>query len=82
VLCAEIVAPEDSFSEMLERVDDYFRMGVQAVWVVDPRRRRAFAAGSGGYLYPVRDELTVEGTPVRVPVDEIFAELDQLQGKS
>jgi Uma2 family endonuclease len=82
LLCVEVLSWDDRMTEIQERVDDYFGMGVQAVWVVDPRRRRALAAGSGGYLYPVIDELTVEGTPVNVPVEEIFVELDRLEGKS
>jgi hypothetical protein len=69
-------------TDIQERVDDYFSMGVQAVWVVDPRRRRAYAAGSGGFLYPVRDSLVVDGTPLNVPVMEIFAELDELERES
>ena len=82
LLCVEILSWDDRMTEIQERVDDYFAMGVQAVWVVDPRRRRAFAAGSGGFLYPERDALIVEGTPVNVPVAEIFVELDELERES
>ena len=81
VLCVEVLSWDDRMTEIQERVDDYFAMGVQAVWVVDPRRRKAFAAGSGGYLYPANTELTVEGTPIRVDVAEVFAELNKLEGK-
>ena len=41
-LCIEILSPRDSFSEMQERVGDYLSFGVQYVWVIDPKRRRAF----------------------------------------
>ena len=82
LLCIEVLSWDDRMTEIQERVDDYFAMGVQAVWVVDPRRRRAFEAGSGGYLYPVTNELILEGTPRRVPVVEMFAELNELEGKA
>jgi Uma2 family endonuclease len=82
LLCIEVLSWDDRMTEIQERVDDYFGMGVQAVWVVDPRRRKAFAAGSGGYLYPATTELTVEGTPIRVDVAEVFAELNELEGKA
>jgi Uma2 family endonuclease len=82
LLCIEVLSWDDRMTEIQERVDDYFAMGVQAVWVVDPRRRRAFEAGSGGYLYPVTTELILEGTPIRVPVAEVFAELNELEGKT
>jgi Uma2 family endonuclease len=40
-LCVEIRSPEDAMSGFLERIDDYFAMGVPNVWVVDPARRCA-----------------------------------------
>ena len=78
LLCIEILSPEDSMGEMLERVDDYLRMGVPAVWLVDPWRRRAFAVDSDGTIRPERKELTLAGTAICVPVPEIFAELDEM----
>lgn len=42
LLCIEILSRDDRMSEMHERVDDYRGMEVEAVWVVDPRRRKAF----------------------------------------
>ena len=34
-------------SEIMERVDEYFEMGVPVSWVIDPRRRRAWVATPG-----------------------------------
>ena len=82
LLCVEVLSWDDRMTEIQERVDDYFALGVQAVWVVDARRRKAFAAGSGGYLYPANTELTVEGTAIRVDVAEVFAELNELEGEA
>jgi hypothetical protein len=69
-------------SEIQERVDDYFNMGVTAVWVIDPRRRRAFSAEADGSLVPRMNTLMVTGTEVCVSVAEMFAELDELEGRS
>jgi len=44
VLCIEILSRDDSMSEIQERVEDYLAMGVRAVWVVDPRRRRGLSS--------------------------------------
>ena len=79
LLCIEILSRDDRMSEIQERVEDYLAMGVRAVWVVDPRRRRAYEATSSGALQPVPAELVLAGTETRVPVAEIFAELDEME---
>jgi Uma2 family endonuclease len=79
LLCVEILSRDDTMSEIQERVEDYQAMGVSAIWVVDPRRRRAYEALPSGALQPVSSELTVAATSIRVPVADIFAELDDLE---
>jgi Uma2 family endonuclease len=78
LLCIEILSPDDRMSEMQEKVDDYLQMGVEMVWVVDPRRRKAFQT-DGRSLQPV-EELAVHATAIRVPVPDVFAELNELEG--
>ena len=78
VLCIEIFSSEDRMSRMEERVADYQRMGVAAVWALDPWRRVAYVGGPGGKLIAEGDSLAVVGTPVAVTVEEVFAELDRL----
>ena len=41
-LCIEILSPSDRMAEMQERIDDYLDFGVRYVWLINPRRRRAF----------------------------------------
>ncbi len=80
LLCIEILSWDDRMTEMQERVDDYLEMGVRTVWVVDPRRRKAFIAdvqGSRG-----AQELTVPGTAIAVKVTDVFAELEKLEAKA
>jgi Uma2 family endonuclease len=81
-LCIEVVSKDDRMSEMQERVHDYIRMGVTAVWVVDPKRRRSFFADRSETLQLAEEMLTVYGTEIRVPTAEIFRELDKLEGVS
>jgi Uma2 family endonuclease len=80
LLCIEVLSPEDRMSDMQEKVDDYLQMGVEIVWVVDPRRRKA-SQTDGRSLQPV-DVLTVPDTAIRIPVSEVFAELDELEGRA
>lgn len=80
LLCIEVLSPGDSMIEMEEKIEDYLAMGVEAVWVVNPRRQTAFIVDRGA-LIPV-NELTVPGTEIRIAVSEVFAELNALQGRS
>ena len=50
LLCIEIFSSDDRMSRMQERVSDYWKMGVPAVWVLDPWRRLAYVAGADGRL--------------------------------
>ena len=79
ILCVEILSRDDRMSEIQERVDDYLVMGARTVWVIDPRRRKAFVSIKEGSVEMVQDVLRVEGTEIAVPVSEIFAELDDLE---
>jgi Uma2 family endonuclease len=82
LLCIEILSRDDRMSDIQERVEDYLAMGVPTVWVVDPRRRRAYTAIPSGALEPAPTALTVAGTDIRVPIPDIFAELDELEAGS
>jgi len=42
-LVVEIFSPDDSWSEVMEKLNDYFSAGVDVVWVLDPRRREVFS---------------------------------------
>jgi Uma2 family endonuclease len=79
LLCIEILSWDDRMIEMQERVDDYLGMGVVMVWLVDPRRRKGFVVSALGQ-HSV-EELTVPETAIRIPLNEVFAELDELEGK-
>ncbi len=79
LLCVEILSRDDRMSDMQERVDDYLLMGVGSVWVIDPRRRKAYVSTREGALVPVGEALLVNGTEIVVPVKAIFAELDDLE---
>jgi Uma2 family endonuclease len=77
LIAIEILSPEDRLSRVQTRIDDFLVFGVENIWIFDPERRMAYTATSGG-LHPVRsNELSVPGTPIRVVLSELFAELDK-----
>ncbi len=78
LLCVEVLSPEDRFSRTLTRVQDFTRMGVPQVWIIDPNSRDVWTVSSDGDPVHLRgDVLTLPGTPVRMTVAEIFEEIDE-----
>ena len=76
-IAIEILSPEDRLSRMQTKIDDYIEFGVEHVWVIDPETRKAWTADRTG-LHLVQDgEFSVPGTPIRVVLSEMFAELDR-----
>jgi Uma2 family endonuclease len=77
LIAIEILSPEDRMSRMQDKIDDYVAFGVENIWILDPETRRAWTADRSG-LHPANSgELTVPGTPIRVVLSELFAELDR-----
>lgn len=83
LLCVEVLSPEDRFSRVLERVEEYLQTGVPHAWIIDPRSRDIWAVEADGRPVPFTGiELTVPNTPVRIAVQEIFALLDESSAPS
>jgi Uma2 family endonuclease len=81
LLCIEVLSRDDRASDLQEKIDDYLRMGVEIVWVIDPRLRTAVMVDASGRQERA-EELTVPGTVIRIPRGDVFAELDELGWKS
>jgi Uma2 family endonuclease len=75
LIAIEILSPEDRLSRMQEKIDDYLGFGVENIWIVDPGSRRAWTADREGLHLAQSGELAVPGTPIRVVLGELFAEL-------
>ena len=78
LVCIEVLSPEDTLSRLQARIDDYAAIGVENIWVLDPLRRRAYSASVRGLQEPADRILTVSGTPIRIALDDLFAEYDDL----
>ncbi len=74
ILIVEILSPEDTYSNLEERTRDYQRMGVETIWLIDPRARTARMCQ--GRSWTREDRLTVPGTSIHLELDEIFRHLD------
>jgi Uma2 family endonuclease len=54
----EILSPEDTMTRTLEKLTDYERMGIGAIWVIEPKKR---------LFYHYRDGQLTPGTVFELP---------------
>ena len=73
LLVVEILSPDDTYSDTQERAQDYREMGVETVWIVDPKTRTGRMCSGAQWLESSR--LDVKGTPLYVDLPEIFRQI-------
>jgi Uma2 family endonuclease len=75
-LCViEILSPDDTYSRTWEKAQDYRKMGVENIWLIDPGTRSGQASTSHGWRDTL--EFDIEGTAIRLSLVDIFRRLDQ-----
>jgi Uma2 family endonuclease len=73
LLVIEILSPDDSYSDTQERVLDYHEMGVETVWIIDPKTRTGRMCSGRDWVEAER--LEVKGTSLYVNLPEIFSQI-------
>ncbi|WP_446745430.1 Uma2 family endonuclease [Silvibacterium acidisoli] len=73
VAVVEILSPEDRIPRYAERLEDYRRMGVTNVWVVDPATRKGFDCSSGEWV----ETGVFDAGPIHIDLASIFAAIDE-----
>jgi Uma2 family endonuclease len=76
-ICIEVLSKNDTLAEIQTRTDEYRAMGTEHTWVVDPWLRLGYIASSSGLEHPADGIFTVPGTPIRLVLADLFAELDE-----
>jgi Uma2 family endonuclease len=76
LLCIEILSKDDTLRSMQDRIDDYRAFGVPNIWVLDPVKRRAYVCSRGDFRDPVEGVLEIPSSPIRIPLKDLFADLD------
>lgn len=77
LICIEVLSPKDTLRKMRVRIDDYLNFGTRHVWIIDPGPRKAYVCSKTGFQEPEGGVLEVPGSPIRVVLSELFAELDR-----
>jgi Uma2 family endonuclease len=70
----EILSPEDSMTRMLEKLADYERMGIGAIWVIEPKKRLYYLFRDSQLAPATVFELP--GSSYNVPLADIAALVD------
>ena len=61
-LIVEVVSPGNTWQEMQEKISEYFGVGVEQVWIVEPEPRRVRVYRSREDVTVLGEEDTLEGT--------------------
>ncbi len=77
LISIEIRSPEDEMPDVRKKAEEYRLFGVENIWVIDPERRIAYQYFDYGFDEVRTGELVVPGTPIRVVLSQMFAELDR-----
>ena len=78
LLVIEIQSPEDTLRRTAAKADEYLAFGIQHVWVIDPAARVAYRGTVNGLELVRSGDLVISGTPIRIVLDDLFAELDKV----
>src|SRR5580700_3442667 len=71
LICIEILSRRDEISNVLEKLEEYAAAGVRYIWLVDPRRKKAFAYD--GVLREVTPGFaTTEEPLLELPLADVF----------
>ena len=76
LIAVEILSRRDEMSDVLEKLDEYAAFGIPHIWLIDPRRKKAFTFG-GGALQEVEGgtltaSLTGMAEGIQLPLEEAF----------
>ena len=76
-LVVEILSPDDRWGELMDKLSEYFAVGVQVVWVADPKTQSVYIYRAPNKVQHFSAEDTLPGGEVLpgfgVPVAELFA---------
>jgi len=77
LLCVEVLSPRDNVMAMRRRCEDYLRMGVQEVWILDPQIRKAYVLTESEMNELSDGVLLIPGAARPLDVRELFSVLDE-----
>ena len=74
-LCVEILSPEDRFSEVIAKGEEYHAWGVPMVWIIDPVNQAAWEFSPSHPLHEVPSGGSLTAPEISIPLADIFSGL-------
>jgi Uma2 family endonuclease len=74
LLCIEILSPDDTIREIVERSEDYLGLGTPEVWIFDPAKKRAYVNSAKG-LHEADAASTLKRGAIEISLPELFKQL-------
>jgi Uma2 family endonuclease len=71
LIVAEILSKRDEMGDVLEKLEEYAAFGVPHIWVIDPRRKKAFTY-SGTRFEEVESGALTARHGVDLPLSDVF----------
>ncbi|HTY84628.1 MAG TPA: Uma2 family endonuclease [Silvibacterium sp.] len=75
VAVIEVLSPEDRVPRDSVRLEDYRKMGVRNIWVIDPATRRGFDYSAGNWIETA--SFAAADGPIRIDLAALFASIDE-----
>ena len=72
-LCVEILSPEDRFSEVIAKCEEYQAWGVKYCWIIDPEAQRAWEFEGGNRLHEIPAGGQITAGPIVLSLADLFA---------
>jgi Uma2 family endonuclease len=71
-LCIEILSQEDRAMDMEEKIADYRNFGVQYVWIIDPKTRKAYVYTPSSIHRANDGLLTTQNPDISISLPELY----------
>ena len=77
-MAIEVQSPDQPMSRTAKKSAEYLAFGIEHVWVIDPYARVGYRGTPQGLELVRAGELSIPGSPIRIVLEELFAELDRV----
>ena len=77
LVAIEIRSPEDKWSEIFEKFEDYHLWGVPYCWLIDPEAERAWTYHKGEDFEEVTGKAQIQAGEIHLSIEEIFSRLHE-----
>ena len=75
VAIVEVMSSEDRIPRYSVRLEDYRKMGVRNIWVIDPASRKGYDCSAGSWTETI--SFAASDTPIRIDLAALFASIDE-----